>query len=132
MKTVTESQTCASIICEMRLGKKRISKKQEGKEGERGGAKRQKNSRELNQIECLPQVVLVTRNYKWSFTFQVKIHNHSIKPTMPFQWPIHPSLSSALLLFCPSLHLFSPWTKGFFKRCPPSHFPSPLVSEGLQ
>ena len=51
---------------------------------------RRKNRRKRKRVkpdwECLPRVVLVTLNYKWSLTFQAKTHNHNIIPMMHFHW----------------------------------------------
>lgn len=57
-----------------------------GKEEEWGKKNRRNGKRAKPDWECLPRVVLVTLNYKWSLTFQAKRHNHNIIPMMHFHW----------------------------------------------
>lgn len=58
-----------------------------GKKEEEWGRKNWRNRKRVKpDWECLPRVVLVTLNYKWSLTFQAKTHNHNIIPMMHFHW----------------------------------------------
>lgn len=58
-----------------------------GKQEEESGRKNWRNRKRVKpDWECLPRVVLVTLNYKWSLTFQAKTHNHNIIPMMHFHW----------------------------------------------
>lgn len=62
-------------------------KKMGGKQEEEWGRKNWRNRKRVKpDWECLPRVVLVTLNYKWSLTFQAKKHNHNIIPMMHFNW----------------------------------------------
>lgn len=91
----------------MRKNKKRRRRRRRSRR-----EKRQKNRRKRKRVkpdwECLPRVLLVTLNYKWSLTFQAKTHNHNIIPMMQFHWQatlLSPGLALAtnlrpLLSFC--------------------------------
>lgn len=92
------------------LGQKRQRKSTKRR---REGAE-EKRKRIKPDWECLPGVVLVTLNYKWSLTFRAKAHNHNIIPMMHFQWQATP-LPSGLALttdLCPCFPS-SLWTEGF-------------------
>lgn len=74
-----------------RFWERKMKKTRRG--GGRGGKKiknRQKRKRIKPDWECLPRVVLVTLNYKWSLTFQAKAHSHNKIPMMHFHWQTTP------------------------------------------
>lgn len=89
--------------------KKKRGKTRGGGGGRRGEKNRRKRKRVKPDWECLPRVVLVTLNYKWSLTFQAKTHNHNIIPMMHVHWqatPLSPGIALATNL-CPLLSFSS-------------------------
>lgn len=101
------------------LGKKIREKKRSG-----GGKNRRNKKRVKPDWECLPRVVRVTLNYKWSHfpsqNTQPQYNTQGAFPlagqfTAPHGWAVASNLSSSFRRLCPSPHLFRPWSEGFCK-----------------